>query len=123
MKTAAVTILLMALCCGFSTSAESPRLESWYKSDNVAYFGGKLPTDTIVRYGSLGDNLGLTTKIDGVFVITIDPKWAPAPVTQQETLLHEECHVETWDELVSHGPRWQACMHLLYMNHAFDGLL
>lgn len=100
-----------------------PRLANWYSSYNMQYFDDGLPRDTELVYGPLKDAMGETTRVGGRFRITIDKRWAPAEVTQEATLLHEMCHVETWTELDKHGPRWRTCVKRLQIAGAFDDLL
>lgn len=101
----------------------SPHLIKWFRDGNKKYFEGKLPEDTVVQYGILEDALGETGRYDGIFYITVDPRWAPAEITQLETLLHESCHIETWPELARHGPQFYACIRRLREADAFDRML
>jgi hypothetical protein len=104
-----------------------------YVNNNHEYFHDSLPKDTVVEFGnndfialdgSLHHALGNTNKKGDQFTITIDPRWAPASITKQATMLHEECHVATWKmDREDHGKHWQACIANLYTQGAFDGLL
>jgi len=39
-------------------------------------------------------------------------------------MLHEECHIATWEmDKDHHGKKWRACIANLYTQGAFDELL
>lgn len=100
-------------------------LQQWYASYNEIIFGSELPSNTKVTWMDLSavsvlDNpshpMGMTIHDLGGknFKIEIDKDYNPAEVTENETLIHEMCHVEVEfvekDELENHGAKWQACM-------------
>jgi Pentapeptide repeats (8 copies)/SprT-like family len=47
---------------------------------------------------------------DDSFSIVLDRGSNTSEKEARDTLRHEMCHVSTWGEEPSHGPRWQACM-------------
>ena len=99
------------------------RLQNDYALFNGAWFGGKLPDDTSVVYDQVPDGrdvVGLTNWDGTRFVIYIVPRYNLAQSTADETVLHEMCHVFTWNrEVIDHGPRFQQCM----LDLADDGAL
>jgi hypothetical protein len=138
MKAFVAAILLLTTIWNVNGPAEERHMSledtrQFYASTNHEYFHGSLPKDTDIEFGNndfialdgtLRHALGNTNKTGNHFTITIDRKWAPADVTLQETMLHEECHVATWKlEKDDHGKKWQSCMHDLYIQGAFDDLL
>lgn len=105
-------------------SALCLNLKVWYDSYNETYFLNQLPKNTIVEYGDIGNDLGITFKDHGKFHIIISRYFNRAPNTAHETLLHEIAHVATWgQEFDSHGPKFRACLRRLYAEGAFEGLL
>jgi hypothetical protein len=138
MRIFALSVVLLTTIWNVGGPAEEHQMtleetRQFYASTNREYFHGSLPKDVDIEFGSndfisldniLCHALGNTNKLGNRFVITIDPKWAPASVTKEETMLHEECHVATWDlEKDHHGKKWQSCMHDLYIQGALDDLL
>ena len=66
--------------------------------------------------------------IGGTFSIQIDTKSNIAWATADTTLLHEMCHVKTYDRTVEldqdmHGPLFKACIVNLELQGAFTDLL
>lgn len=108
------------------------RLQKYFTDDNKEFFHGKLPK-TIVEWKNMraDSDIGQTHYDEGlkVFVIDLDPSYNQANDTAKETILHESCHVKTsylWntdDPQDPHGPAFQSCLHTLYLQGAFDGLL
>jgi len=87
-------------------------LHAWYQQDNSELFGGKLP-DARVEWSDLSDDndVGKTYLLtDDFLVILLDRKQNTSEDEARETVKHEACHVATWGENPSHGPRWTACM-------------
>ncbi len=97
-------------------------LQVWFQSYDEDYFLGALPKNTIVSYGDLGGNMGITQRLEGVYHITIDIEFNKAARVSQMTVLHEMCHEAQWgnDGLDVHGPKFQTCMHRLAAAGAFD---
>jgi|SRR5690242_1273013 len=94
----------------------APDLTDDYNRLNFEYFKASLPPVTIQR---IDDKempwLGYTIQCGPrCFQISINSAWAPAQVSQEETLIHEMCHVKLYvdgsSELQAHGPAWQSCM-------------
>jgi hypothetical protein len=109
-------------------------LQAWYKSYNNLYFNNHLPRNINIEWVDLHSKLRMgetqctqTLKLDGPSelscVIRLDPVYNLAFPVAKATLLHEMCHVKTYDEFDDHGRRWQACMQELWMDKAFDGLI
>lgn len=102
----------------------SPQLKAKYLEYNEEYFLGMLPTDAIVGYGTCPDDaMACTTHPEDIFHVTLVEKYNPAVATAHENILHESCHILTWDEIEEHGPRWKDCMHRIYDLGAMEGLL
>ena len=117
------TLLLLASSVG-ATPCEG--LKAWYDGYNEQYFSNLLPSDTVVSYGNAGGNIAITFKDSARFHIVLEQRYNLAPNQAHESLLHEECHIETWsahDSLDGHGVAWRGCMDRLYKAGAFDGLL
>ena len=130
--------LLIGLGLALSLSPEIVALPSYsdvklqieYAFLNKRDFGNKLPMDTYVHYGNYTDHqmdgdIGWTIKRqDGTFEIAIDEKTNPTWRQTDLTLIHEMCHVKTWDYVRAHnedvhGHAFQACM----MEQAMSGHL
>lgn len=102
------------------TDGRCEALKVWYDGYNDAYFGNTLPKDTVIDYTGTGEYAALTRRMeDGTFHIVFNPKFTASPIFAHLILLHESCHVKTWDEFDEHGPRWVACMNTLEANGAF----
>lgn len=131
MKMIGALLLVSVLCFAGFTSwarpvADSDRidLKIWYESYNEDYFLSALPKDTVLNYGNIWPNMGLTTHENGAYRISIDADSNKAVRVAQMTLLHEMCHVAQWghEDMNPHGPKFQACMHRLADEGAFDQL-
>lgn len=105
-------------------------LEIWYSEYNSGYFQDKLPNDVVIDYGEYNPDFMATTSQlpDGRFHIAFNEVYTKAPRVAHITLLHEMCHVKTFDERDpetvhtlggSHGPRWRRCMLILDFDGAF----
>lgn len=104
-------------------------LQYMYEVYNEEYFDNKLPKDTKVIYTTpIPDAMaqGETFKIGDSYVIWIDAHYDNSMGVASETELHEMCHVKLpWDipdGIDGHGPKFQACMHNLADQGAFEGL-
>lgn len=108
-----------------SPAQENPAvLAEVYGEFNDQYFQGRLPKDTVVDWSESADNIASTYKMgDGRFHITFNPKYALAHRVYATTMLHEQCHIKTYDERDFetgwHGKRWRSCMLQLDMQGAF----
>lgn len=104
-------------------------LPVWYAQYNEEYFHNRLPKDTVVDYGETGSgNIAMTVRMyDGRFHIGFNEDYASAPRVAHLFLLHEMCHVKTYDEKdqsnEGHGKMWRACMLELDMEGANRALL
>lgn len=98
-------------------------LNKYYDGSNSEFFDGKLPKDVIIDWGEYDiDKMASVTKLpSGKFHIAFNERYSAADRVARMTLLHEECHIATWDELAKnqHGPRWRTCMLNLYQVGAF----
>jgi predicted SprT family Zn-dependent metalloprotease len=56
---------------------------------------------------------------NGQFHIAFNEQYLRGERYAHMTLLHEQCHVATYDEIQDHGPKWQACMLRLDRMGAF----
>lgn len=101
------------------------QLQHWYEGVNEEYFANKLPKDTVVRWADLTPlkDMGATNRrMDGVFVILIDPVQNPNKRVAALTAYHEICHIAAASEFNSHGQKFQACMLHLAEVGAFENL-
>lgn len=100
------------------------QLAAWYATYNERYFSGRLPKNTVVRWNFLEDKYGETEPpADGRFVILLDISRNRESIMARITLLHEMCHVATYDKGFDHGLAWRAEIHRLMMEGAFDDLI
>lgn len=94
------------------------KLRETYASLNDMYFQNSLPQDVVIDYGEYNPKYAGTTKPlpDGRFHIAINEMYAGSERMLLITILHESCHVKTWDRDMSnggahqHGKYWRACM-------------
>lgn len=101
----------------------APVLSQQYNDDNYKWFEAKLPKSTKVFYGEADGNVADVYTVGGEFVIEINPKYNRNPSQEMFSLLHEECHIKTWNENgIGHGPIFQACMFNLASRGAFSEL-
>ena len=96
---------------------------------NNGYFDGNLPP-TKISYtysmnGDIGDSL-CDLDDSGIVktncLIIINGYYDRSQREADLTLFHEMCHVATPIEIPDHGPKWQACMHNLANENAFNDL-
>ena len=102
-------------------------LSQWYLGYNHQYFQDELPQDTVLSRDLHDDRfMALTTYVDGRYHIQINPRYNESRKSERIDILHESCHVlmfiENDYELDDHGPHWQACMHRLAHQGAFESL-
>lgn len=91
-----------------------------YALFNSGWFAGDLPEDTEIHLGDIPSGYAGYQSIMGLtdwdaqrkkFVIYISSKWNPGSSTADLTLIHEMCHVQTFNqEFDDHGPKWEQCM-------------
>ena len=96
-------------------------LQERYDIFNDAYFDNKLPRDVKIDFSETDTNfMGSTscTKSNVNCTIRFNRKYNLGPRYADLTLLHEMCHIPTFDERVQgatgqaalHGPEWRFCM-------------
>jgi len=96
-----------------------------YEIYNQAYFKNQLPKDTVIDFSETRDlYIALTSKLpDGRFHIALNKKYVRTPVFGDLILLHESCHIPTYDYYDAvdgyHGKEWRACMTNLDLQGAF----
>ena len=113
--------------------ANGPSVQALYDSYNAAYFNSQLPSVQVVLQTPppIGNEVleGETLHAVGGhwYKIYISPKYNITGDQQAETVLHEMCHVKTWEDAEAsgisydggHGKNWQNCMKGLAENDAF----
>lgn len=121
-----ICLLLFLLPLTLLAKPTAIDLNTLYADYNKVYFSGKLPQQTISEFGVLDESLlGKVSKEDGGrFRITLNLELREIPKLAHMTLLHEQCHIATWDEqpMNMHGKRWFSCMHHLVAQGAFEEL-
>lgn len=100
-------------------------LDAWYRDYNDNYFQNRLPKNTVVDYSEHRDDIMAATSQfdDGRFHIAFNEKYAKSARFAHLLMLHEQCHIDTWDEKEEHGKRWRACMLVVEFEGAFRGIL
>lgn len=102
-------------------------LDRVYASNNSEYFSDKLPKDVVIDWSEKEEESMAVTEVDyGRFHIKLNPFYVRADRTAWLVLLHEQCHIETWDEALKgeeHGHKWQLCMLRLEMSGAYRPIL
>lgn len=122
-KAICLLLFLLPLTLLAKEPLECLGLKAFYDTYNASYFGSKLPSNTVVEYGNANGNMAITMKDGGHFRIIINKTFNPVPRAAHETLLHEMCHVSTWQmELDDHGPKFQRCMTKLALEGAMAEL-
>lgn len=131
-----------ALRAQYATRSNT-RIQQDYAYYNESFFNNTLPKNTSVVWADIAKEeidtpagkihvfiMGGTHKdqTTGAFTIKIDTKTNVTQVTSNTTLLHEMCHVKTWDRAVElgqdiHGPVFRACIVDLELQGAFTDLL
>jgi predicted SprT family Zn-dependent metalloprotease len=98
-------------------------LNKFYETANNAYFGDRLPKDTLIDWTETGEAMARTDCSGGKCRISFNEKYIASERYIHITEYHEMCHIETWDEqdyeTEYHGPRWRACMLRLDIAGAF----
>jgi hypothetical protein len=94
---------------------------NFYQAANSAYFGDRLPKDTVLDWSETRlTYMATTVYSDSKFHIMFNPTYIASTRYIHLTEYHEMCHIETWTEQPdTHGPRWRTCMLRLDMSGAF----
>jgi len=109
-------------------------LQGIYPLFNDAYFENKLPQDVEIDLLEHDPNSMATTDCTSSnknCKIHFNYKYVVAPRNAELTMLHEMCHIPTFDEHVPgasgqvalHGPHWRICMLKLDIQGAFRYIL
>jgi hypothetical protein len=105
------------------------QLRAEYDANNDEYFGGKLPKDVIIDWSEYNPDFEAATSYNSnqqKFMIKFNEKYVTSAHYTRLLLLHELCHVETWERDKSesgHGSPWRACMARIDMDGAFRHIL
>ena len=113
--------------------ANGPSVQALYDSYNAAYFSDRLPPIEVVLTTPppIGNEELEGETIHAVgghwYKIYISPKYNITGDQQAETVLHEMCHVQMWEDSEAsgipydggHGKNWQNCMKGLAEEDAF----
>lgn len=100
-------------------------LNHQFEAYNSAYFQDRLPKNTIIDFSETRDlYTSVTERLpDGRYRIAFNKKYVRATTIADIILLHESCHIPTYDDYDSvegyHGKEWRACMLELDMQGAF----
>jgi hypothetical protein len=118
------------------TPATVEKMRTLYDADNYEYFGNTLPKNTIIDWNQYRrDMMASTDRLpNGQFIIQLNPYYATSDRWQRYLILHESCHIETWDEArpdnqifsnesLFHARKWRACMLKLDAVGAFREIL
>jgi len=104
------------------------QLKLWYSKYNAKWFGGELPTDTVIYWKPLSADAGKSCPIfevaDGKFEINIDPKHSGTDWAWKLILLHEMAHLKLWKKFPrhQHGKAFQEEMQRLSQAGALKGI-
>lgn len=114
--------IILAATISLAQATELKRCEGlnvWYDEYNETYFATRLPHDVVIDYSETGPFMATTMKMsDGRFHIAFNEKYVASPRVAHIILLHEMCHVKTWEEN-GHGRLWRSCMLSLDASGAF----
>ena len=108
--------------------SDDRHLDTWYATYNHEYFQDELPKNVVITRNLTDDSFSaFTFYTDNWFHIAINPRLNIDPGAEKMTLLHESCHIyiavtHEDNEPNNHGPKWQACMHRLANENAFESL-
>lgn len=96
-------------------------MQKLYETYNESYFQNRLPKVIVIDMSESDSGLMASTLCDGdVCNIHVNPDYVVAARTAQLIMLHEACHVKTWNkdvttfgdvtEQIQHGRAWRSCM-------------
>lgn len=106
-------------------------LTNLYAVYNESYFGNKLTKTPKIDMNET-KFMASTMCNDGMTdcVIHFNPKYILAPRVSDFTMLHEQCHIKTWEtdvktsgEQADHGRVWRSCMLQLDAEGAFREII
>ena len=117
------TLLLWLLISPVQT--DTTELTDFYVQVNKTHFDGRLKHACIHFVKGLLDERGDEARVYAenppcYYVIEIDEIMIPLTKDSKMDVLHETCHIAV--KSGGHGPKWQACMHRLAREGAFDKL-
>jgi hypothetical protein len=103
------------------------RLRDQYDKFNAGWFGDELSHNVTIGTTDDPNLIGRTDRyVEGENVrwVILENFQYNQTISQADlTLLHEMCHIKTWDEpVLSHGPRWVGCMRDLAKAGSMDNL-
>lgn len=106
-------------------------LQHLYSVYNDGYFQNKLTKAPVIDMLETNPNFMASTMCqDGSCVIHFNKHFTAAHRVARFTMLHEMCHVKTWDTEVDvfggqvlHGKSWRACMISLDTRGAFREII
>ena len=103
------------------TWTSETNLNDFYQTANNAYFGDRLPKDTILDWTETRSlYMATTTKVGSGFHVAFNPAYIASTRYIHLTEYHEMCHIESWIERPDeHGPKWRTCMLRLETAGAF----
>lgn len=145
MKIAALIIgaLFLGAVAGLAAPLSKPSFSvspaALYQTDNELYFDNKLPKDVTVVAEEAPDTApnhffyGETSHAVSThwYKMYVSPKHNTSVDLEEETVLHESCHIKVWEKYENrgvvygggeHGPEWQACMLNLAEQGAFKDI-
>ncbi len=130
LKKITLTLLLSLTMTAKQLAPATPDwLDAWYRGYNVVYFTNELPQTVMISHNLKDDRFMAVTSYDfngNFYQIEFNIKYGPSPKQEKMTLLHEQCHLEQLVtgqmEFEDHGKKWQACMHRLANEGAFENL-
>lgn len=127
MRNLLLPIFLAVLFAVTPVVAQDHDLGQWYAGYNHKYFQDELPKDVIISRTLADDRfMAITFYDNGRYHIELNPKYNLSTKTERINLLHESCHIRIFiehdEEFDDHGPHWQACMHRLSDQGAFEDI-
>jgi predicted SprT family Zn-dependent metalloprotease len=140
---AAVVVWLLLGCAGKEHFVETPSpatsdgtadaayLQNLYAIYNEQYFRNRLTKTPTIDMFLTGNNMATSyCNGAGTCALHFNEKFTLAPRVADQILLHEMCHIKTWDadkddfgQHVGHGKMWRGCMLQLDMQGAFRQII
>jgi SprT-like family len=108
-----LVVLLLATGADAKPHPKGSAFEITYAETNRAYFRNRLPKHPRFIVQELGRKRGFEIVAETIVekrkvTIYLSPRFGEHNLAQM--MIHEQCHVATWDEPDEHGARWKACM-------------